>query len=63
MRYSAQPSEYEERAIRLREIFAKIDAAMAGKTPQPVEPGWRERMYDERFDDSKLGRRMRGEDV
>jgi hypothetical protein len=63
LRYSSQPSLHEDRSTRLKNLFAKVDAAMIGKQPQPVEPAWRNRMYDERFDESKLGRRMRGEDV
>jgi plasmid stability protein len=63
VRYSAQPSPLEERRMELEKLFAKVDAEMKGTTPEPVDPDWRQKMYDERFDQTRLGRRMRGEDV
>jgi plasmid stability protein len=62
VRYSAQPSPLEERRMELEKLFAKVDAEMRGKQVQSAEPGWRNRMYDERFDETKLGRRLNGED-
>jgi post-segregation antitoxin (ccd killing protein) len=62
-RYAAAPTDHEQWVAGLKELYARVDESMKGKTPEPVDPDWRQKMYDERFDESKLGRRMRGEDV
>ena len=63
VRYSAQPSAHEERSARLNALYAKIDARMKGTTGDVIYPGWRDDLYDERFDESKLGRSLREKDL
>jgi plasmid stability protein len=62
-RYAAEPTDHEARAARLKKLFAEIAEKRKGVIPEPVDPDWRQKMYDERFDETKLGRRLRGEDV
>jgi plasmid stability protein len=64
--YVAGPSEAvrreeaRKRSERLQALFDATDAELAGKGPfTPPEPGWRDRLYDERFDNSKLGRSLK----
>lgn len=61
--FAAEPTEHETRREKLLALYAKVDARMKGLPAEPHDPDWRQKMYDERFDDSKLGRRLRGEDV
>ena len=63
VRYSAQPSAHEERNARLNALYAKVDARMKGTIGDVIYPGWRDDMYDERFNESKLGRSLREKDL
>ena len=57
--YTNGGTQAEMRARALRALFDRIDAeARDGKPPPAAEPGWRDRMYDERFDDTILGRAL-----
>lgn len=47
------------RAKALRLLYAKVDAELGGEQDSGgLEPGWRNRMYDERFDETILGRSL-----
>ena len=61
VRYSAQPSAHEERAQELRAFYKKIDARLKGRPPMPVDPDWRQKMYDERFERSVMGREVKSQ--
>jgi hypothetical protein len=63
VRFSAEPLDLEDRSTRLRQLFYEVDLARKGIAAEPVDPDWRQKMYDERFDESILGRSLRGEDV
>lgn len=55
--YTRGGTEAEVRANALRTLFDQVDAKVReGKSPLGLEPGWRDRMYDERFENSILGR-------
>lgn len=64
--YVAEPSDavrqeqVRQRAERLKSLYAKVDAELSRRGPfEPAEPGWRDRMYDERFDATKLGQSLK----
>jgi len=57
--FSAEETEAEERSRRLEALYRRADAEVAKGGALPVEPGWRNRMYDERFDNSVLGRELK----
>lgn len=49
----------EARARGLDALFEQVDRVVPeGTRPSGVEAGWRDRMYDERFDNSILGRAL-----
>ena len=59
VRYSAEPTEHEAWVADLRKLFAETDAERKGSRPEPVEPDWRQNMYDERFDGTELGKSLK----
>jgi plasmid stability protein len=57
---SSRKQQVEERKARLRALYDKIDAELAKRGGyEPVDPSWRDRMYDERFESSKLGQSLK----
>lgn len=48
-------TEAERRSRMLAELFERVDARLAGRAAA-AEPGWRDRMYGERFASTALGR-------
>ena len=42
-------------ARELRALFADIDASLTAQPAQPIISGWRDAIYDERFNASVLG--------
>lgn len=58
-RYTERETEAESRAHRLDALYKEVDAKVAAEgTAPPPEPGWREQMYEERFENSVLGRSL-----
>ena len=52
-------TEAEMRADALRALFQHVDGELRQNSLSDIPaPGWRDRMYDERFDDSILGRAL-----
>jgi len=58
--FAHQETAAERRSRELASLFAEVDARLSGEAGQPVERGWRQKLYDERFDDTKLGKRLGG---
>lgn len=55
--YTSEGTVAEARALALDALFDQIDTRLGeAKAPFDLEPGWRDRMYDERFENSILGR-------
>lgn len=58
-RFTAEPDDAEKKRARLHALYEAVDARVAALGPRNVpEPGWRDAMYDERFDNSVLGRSL-----
>lgn len=55
-RYAKDGSAAEARAEALRVVYDRVDGRLEGEAPLPPERGWRDRIYDERFERSELGR-------
>jgi plasmid stability protein len=58
LRFVTEESEDERRARELASLFAKIDVSLAMKPADPAQTGWRDTMYDDRFDKSALGKSL-----
>lgn len=58
LRFVTEESEDERRARELTALFSDIDASLTAQPAQIIERGWRDQMYDERFDTSVLGRAL-----
>lgn len=58
--YAQDKTAVEARAGALAALFERVDARLRGKVVAPAQPGWRDRMYDERFEETALGRRLAG---
>ena len=57
--YTSEGMEAERRRASLEALFAEVDRRLdKQQPPQGLEPGWRARMYDERFDETVLGRAL-----
>jgi len=55
--YAEESTAAEARARALRTLFDQVDARL-GATGEPGEPGWRNLMYDDRFNQTELGRSL-----
>lgn len=57
--FASQASEQEQRAATLRALYARVDERLKGLPREPYDPDWRGKMYDERFDETVLGRSLK----
>ena len=56
--YTSGGTEAEVRARTLHDLFGRVDARLRDGRSAPVERGWRDRLYDERFEKTVLGRAL-----
>lgn len=56
--YAKDGSVAEARAAELRALYDRVDGRLKGEAPVKLESGWRDRLYDERFEKSGLGRSL-----
>lgn len=54
--FAAQPATGDRRKSDLKRLFAVVDARLVGVAAEPVVRNWRDTMYDDRFDETILGR-------
>ncbi len=57
-KFAHQETLAEARGKALRALFHEVNTRLAGQRAQPVDPDWRQKMYDERFDESVLGKSL-----
>lgn len=56
--FTAKPSAADDRGARIRELAAAVNERLKGVPAEPVRKNWREKMYDDRFDETVLGRAL-----
>jgi hypothetical protein len=61
--YTAQPTDAEERGRQIRALYEAVTTRLKGVPAAPVPRNWREKMYDDRFDETVLGRALIERDI
>jgi negative regulator of replication initiation len=61
--FAAESTGAEARGQRIRAIHAGVMERLKGVPAEPVQRNWREKMYDDRFDETILGRALIERDI
>jgi hypothetical protein len=54
--FAAEPTDADDRGRRIRALYNAVTERLKGVPAEPVARNWREKIYDDRFDETVLGR-------
>jgi hypothetical protein len=54
--FAAEPTDADDRGRRIRALYNAVTKRLKGVPAEPVARNWREKIYDDRFDETVLGR-------